>query len=172
VNEPVTDLVVLSHLRWPWVWQRPQHLVSRLARRRTAAGGRTWFVEEPTAGDVTAPQLQHEQRDGLTRIWLVVPAGERAAEVHSFDAAGGENYGELLAALLAEQGSPPGPDVWLYTPTALAIVDRLTFGGNIIETGTSSYRLAHARTQRQSAGATSSPVTLGPSRVDTARRTT
>jgi len=29
-----------------------------------------------------------------------------------------------------------------------AIVDRLTFGGNIIETGTSSYRLAHARTQR------------------------
>ena len=29
-----------------------------------------------------------------------------------------------------------------------AIVDRLTFGGNIIETGTSSYRLAHAREQR------------------------
>ena len=29
-----------------------------------------------------------------------------------------------------------------------AIVDRLTFGGNIIETGTNSYRLAHARTQR------------------------
>ncbi len=29
-----------------------------------------------------------------------------------------------------------------------AIVDRLTFGGNIIETGTASYRLAHARSQR------------------------
>ncbi len=29
-----------------------------------------------------------------------------------------------------------------------AIVDRLTFGGNIIETGTSSYRLAHTRRQR------------------------
>jgi DNA replication protein DnaC len=29
-----------------------------------------------------------------------------------------------------------------------AIVDRLTFGGNIIETGTTSYRLAHARNQR------------------------
>ena len=26
-----------------------------------------------------------------------------------------------------------------------AIVDRLTFGGNIIETGTDSYRLAHAK---------------------------
>ncbi len=29
-----------------------------------------------------------------------------------------------------------------------AIVDRLTFGANIIETGTDSYRLAHARAQR------------------------
>ncbi len=37
-----------------------------------------------------------------------------------------------------------------------AIVDRLAFGGNISETGTSSYRLAHARTQRQPGGATSS----------------
>jgi DNA replication protein DnaC len=30
-----------------------------------------------------------------------------------------------------------------------AIVDRLTFGGNIIETGTDSYRLAHARQRQQ-----------------------
>jgi len=29
-----------------------------------------------------------------------------------------------------------------------AIADRLTLAGNIIETGTSSYRLAHARAQR------------------------
>jgi len=36
-----------------------------------------------------------------------------------------------------------------------AIVDRLTFGGNIIETGTSSYRLAHARAQRATRGAKS-----------------
>ena len=30
-----------------------------------------------------------------------------------------------------------------------AIVDRLTFGGNIIETGTDSYRLAHTRASQQ-----------------------
>jgi DNA replication protein DnaC len=36
-----------------------------------------------------------------------------------------------------------------------AIVDRLTFGGHIIETGTQSYRLLHAR-QRKNAGAQSS----------------
>jgi DNA replication protein DnaC len=34
-----------------------------------------------------------------------------------------------------------------------AIVDRLTFGGNIIETGSDSYRLAHARARRQPAPA-------------------
>ena len=32
-----------------------------------------------------------------------------------------------------------------------AIVDRLAFAGNIIETGTVSYRLAHARAQRTAA---------------------
>jgi len=32
-----------------------------------------------------------------------------------------------------------------------AIVDRLTFGGNIIETGTDSYRLAHTKNQLQQA---------------------
>lgn len=31
-----------------------------------------------------------------------------------------------------------------------AIVDRLTFGGNIIETGTDSYRLAHTKNQQGS----------------------
>lgn len=29
-----------------------------------------------------------------------------------------------------------------------ALVDRLTFAGNILETGTNSYRLAHARAQQ------------------------
>jgi hypothetical protein len=32
-----------------------------------------------------------------------------------------------------------------------AIVDRLTFGGNIIEAGTDSYRLAHTRAQQHPA---------------------
>ena len=41
-------------------------------------------------------------------------------------------------------------DELAYTDPRLceAIVDRLTFAGNILETGTVSYRLAHARAQR------------------------
>jgi DNA replication protein DnaC len=34
-----------------------------------------------------------------------------------------------------------------------AIVDRLTFGGNIIETGTDSYRLAHTKARAAAAAA-------------------
>lgn len=44
------------------------------------------------------------------------------------------------------------PDGWTKTFTdhrlCAAIVDRLTFAGQIIETGTTSHRLAHARKSR------------------------
>ncbi len=36
------DVVVVSHLWWDWVWQRPQQLISRLARRH-----RVLWAEEP-----------------------------------------------------------------------------------------------------------------------------
>ena len=56
---------------------------------------------------------------------------------------------EKTAIAIASNDSFSG---WTKTFTdprlCAAIVDRLTFGGNIIETGTSSYRLAHARSQR------------------------
>lgn len=35
-----------------------------------------------------------------------------------------------------------------------AIVDRLTFGGNILETGTASYRLAHTQARLNEPAAT------------------
>ena len=46
------DLVVLSHLRWDFVFQRPQHLMTRAARQR-----RTFFVEEPIFGDLQRASL-------------------------------------------------------------------------------------------------------------------
>ena len=38
----MTHLIVFSHLRWNFVFQRPQHLLSRLAKRWQVI-----FVEEP-----------------------------------------------------------------------------------------------------------------------------
>ena len=45
------DLICLSHLRWNFVFQRPQHLMSRFARTR-----RVFFIEEPVY-DAVEPEL-------------------------------------------------------------------------------------------------------------------
>ena len=104
------EMIVLSHLRWTFVWQRPQHLVSRLARRR-----HTWFVEEPLGGDVARPRLCHERHGDVTRVWLEVPEGDGHV---SFDHPAAAGYPEALAELV---GDGLDRTVWLYTPMALAL---------------------------------------------------
>jgi UDP-galactopyranose mutase len=67
------DLICLSHLRWDFVYQRPQHLLSRFARRR-----RVFFYEEPIFVDgetrldisprednlfVLVPHISHADRE-------------------------------------------------------------------------------------------------------------
>ncbi|MCU1431529.1 MAG: hypothetical protein JWP95_634 [Actinotalea sp.] len=134
-GETQPDLVVLSHLRWPWVWQRPQHLVSRFARHRATQGARTWFVEEPMVGDVDEPTLEMEVVDGLTRVWLVLPraaspvARSAVDDDRGFEDRAARVYGDLLATALARR--PAAPDVWVYTPMALDIANSLG-GGRLI----------------------------------------
>ena len=125
------DLVVLSHLRWAWVWQRPQHLVSRFAQQRIQSGARTWFVEEPIAADVQQPEVRHEERDGITRIWLEVTGKNDPTGSISFTDPRAAGYPTLLAELLAELGVRPAPDLWLYTPMAYDIAKCLD-GGRLI----------------------------------------
>src|SRR5436305_12114651 len=43
--EYIPTIITLSHLRWDFVYQRTQHLLSRLASRH-----RVVFIEEPTPG--------------------------------------------------------------------------------------------------------------------------
>ena len=122
------DLVVLSHLRWPFVWQRPQHLISRLAATRSRSGARTWFVEEPWAKpDVDAPRLGVEHYGDVTRVWLEVPVTDETPEGRlDFAVPPAEDYLDLLTRLLA--GRPPHPHVWLYTPMAVDIAEALEPG--------------------------------------------
>ncbi len=124
MNTPAAtaDLVVLSHLRWTFVWQRPQHLVSRLARGRAAAGARTWFVEEPVIADVPEPVVRCEQYGEVTRVWLEVPPRPEYGEYLVFNSPGTEDYATLLEQVLGN-----GPrHIWLYSPMALDIAEALT----------------------------------------------
>lgn len=125
------DLVVLSHLRWVWVWQRPQHLVSRLARLRAGTGARTWFVEEPGVGDVEEPELRTEQHGDVTRVWLVVPRvddGSGNPDIPEYQSNVAAGYGEALVELLAAHDRPSAPDVWVYTPMAFDLAQQLDHG--------------------------------------------
>jgi UDP-galactopyranose mutase len=59
------DLVCLSHLRWDFVYQRPQHLFSRCAIER-----RVFFIEEPVYDDGPIHMDVSKREDGLH---IVVP---------------------------------------------------------------------------------------------------
>jgi UDP-galactopyranose mutase len=59
------DLVCFSHLRWDFVYQRPQHLLSRFARH-----GRVFYVEEPVFANSS---MRLEVRKTSDDLFVVVP---------------------------------------------------------------------------------------------------
>jgi glycosyltransferase involved in cell wall biosynthesis len=112
---PKRDLVVLSHLRWTWVWQRPQHLVSRLA----ATFDRTWFVEEPLPCGAEDSTIRAQDRDGVTRLWIDAPGSE---EYIVFDDERAAPYATQLRGLV---GDAEERVVWVYSPAAFWLVPLL-----------------------------------------------
>src|SRR4051794_19727597 len=109
------DLIVLSHLQWAFVWQRPQHLISRLG----ATYDRTWFVDEPIAGSAEHAVLRTVDAGHVTRVVLELPAGE---EPSGFDGKACDYYIDALPRVL---GDAQDATVWLYTPMALDVARRL-----------------------------------------------
>ena len=67
--QPPELVVCLSHLRWNFVYQRPQHLMSRCARDQ-----RVVFFEEPVF-DAREPELELRDESGVT---VAVPTSQRA----------------------------------------------------------------------------------------------
>ena len=60
-----TDLVCFSHLRWDFVFQRPQHLLTRCARDR-----RVFFIEEPVFSNGS---MRLDVREADSGVHVVVP---------------------------------------------------------------------------------------------------
>src|SRR5690349_8762135 len=109
INVPVTDalvdVVVLSHLRWDFVFQRPQHLMTRCARAH-----RVFFVEEPVeAGG--PPRLDVQVRhDGVRVVVPRLPAGIAPREAAALQS-------ELLRDFFEVSGIHRYL-LWYYTPMA------------------------------------------------------
>lgn len=109
VSQVPRVIVCFSHLRWGFVYQRPQHVLSRAAKDQPV-----YFLEEPVfepAGIVPRLDL-FPQPGGVTVAVPVLAEGSSGAAVT-------EAQRQLLDALLAGQ---PGKEIvfWYYTPMALA----------------------------------------------------
>ena len=110
-NHSVNDLLCFSHLRWNFVYQRPQHLLSRASHTY-----RVWFIEEPIFGDrhwvetravsdtitVVVPHLKH----GIPHEAVIDQQRQAVNELISQN-----NIHEFIA--------------WYYTPIALRFSDHL-----------------------------------------------
>lgn len=116
------DLICISHLRWDFVWQRPQHLLSRLAQHY-----RVFFVEEPvTNTEISEPRLETFEGRGehpVTVVRLLQPAKEHYWIGHN-DPQTQATYERLLAEYFNVQGGGERI-VWLYTPMAAPFVEVL-----------------------------------------------
>lgn len=107
------DVICFSHLRWDFVYQRPQHLMSRAAR-----GRRVLFVEEPVYEDGIAPTLRlRRSTEGVEIVTPVLAPG-------GSDDVASAIQGGLLRHLVGRR--LPGRYVaWLYTPMALPVAEHL-----------------------------------------------
>ena len=103
------DLICLSHLRWNFVFQRPQHLLTRCAAER-----RVFYIEEPCFDAGGNPWLEL-QRSG--RVTVVVP---HLAERSTQSSVLRRLVDELLVVHRIEQYV-----LWYYTPMALGFTAHL-----------------------------------------------
>jgi glycosyltransferase involved in cell wall biosynthesis len=105
-----THLVCFSHLRWNFVYQRPQHLLSRFSKQFNV-----FFVEEPIF-DAASDHL--EVSTSSENLWVVVPhlrEGLREEESIAVQK-------ELLSQLFIERNIVKY-FFWYYTPMMLSVSD-------------------------------------------------
>lgn len=98
------DLICFSHLRWNFVFQRPNHLMSQCSKER-----RVFFVEEP----VFAQRPRLDVREASPNLYVVTPQLKTQK-----DAAEGQQKALIE---LCDRYDIEAPIHWYYTPMALEI---------------------------------------------------
>jgi glycosyltransferase involved in cell wall biosynthesis len=101
-------IVALSHLRWDFVYQRPQHLLTRAARQH-----RVLYIEEPKRDADTVHMEIHDDASGV-RIAIPHLSGSSSISV----------LRPLLDELLRTENLE-NLVLWYYTPLALQFSDHV-----------------------------------------------
>ena len=106
-------LICFSHLRWDFVYQRPQHLLSRFAKSQPV-----FYFEEPIPTDGAEAFLERRMtKDG---VCVLVPRLPAVGDHATADA----QQRRLLDAFMAEQNFGSFM-LWYYTPMSLAFSSHL-----------------------------------------------
>lgn len=108
-----TDIVCLSHLRWDFVYQRPQHLLSRCARER-----RVFFFEEPLFTPGTTASLNVRMSEN--GVCIVTP--QLAEGLSDPDI---QQALQMLISNLFRECGIRDHILWYYTPMALTFTRHL-----------------------------------------------
>ncbi|MBV9523852.1 MAG: glycosyltransferase family 1 protein, partial [Alphaproteobacteria bacterium] len=108
-----STLLCFSHLRWNFVFQRPQHLMTRFARTM-----RVYYLEEPVFADGSnAIMEEHETASGVTVLVPRLPSRLGAEEQIAAQR-------DLLDRFLAAHRIVR-PILWYYTPMSGAFSDHI-----------------------------------------------
>ena len=110
------NLLCLSHLRWDFVYQRPQHLLTRFSEFTAV-----YFLEEPVFGSTDTPYLTFSQR--MPNLWVCVPhlpARQNKTEIN-------DQLKELLKIFFVNR-DPSEFIFWYYTPMALEFSSHIKAG--------------------------------------------
>lgn len=110
MNTPceTSDLLVFSHLRWDFIFERPQHVLSRHASHR-----RVFYFEEPVFGMTDSPRLY--LKPSQEKVQVVVPHLPLGMEPSMMDGA----LSELLNELVYEEDIRDFTAMY-YSPAALS----------------------------------------------------
>jgi glycosyltransferase involved in cell wall biosynthesis len=119
---PMTNLIAFSHLRWDFVYQRPQHLLSRIGARFPVL-----FVEEPIPG-ASQPRLERYQPCAGVTV-LRMHLASHGAGFH-------DDHLPAMRAMLADYLAEQRIDdylLWFYTPMALPLGRDLAARGSVYD---------------------------------------
>lgn len=127
VPNPPTDLLCFSHLRWRFVTQRPQHLLTRAAQQY-----RVFFWEEPIwhpSGEIekggSTPGAQLEMVEEAAALWVIRPHITEGMDPEATQRA-------LLDGFLSRTGVTNFVR-WYYTPMALGFSAHLQAAATVYD---------------------------------------
>ena len=107
------DLVCFSHLRWNFVFQRPQHLLTRFSKEM-----RVFYIEEPYFDD--GPEFC-EVTKGEDNLWVIIPHLKGGLSEQVNNTKRKEQLDKLFTDMKINNYI-----FWYYTPMSLGFSDHFT----------------------------------------------